>query len=111
MTGGRYAMTDNLYTYDYNDNPNLIQVYSITDRAVYRPTQRVYYRQLVMRHDGGELKPVVNEKVHVVVNDPQGKIVHENDLTTSEFGSVKGEFDLSHNVSLGEYAISVTVPK
>ena len=111
MTGQRYAMTDNLYTYDNNDNPNLIQVYSVTDRSVYRPTQRVYYRQLVMEHDGGNLKPVADATVHVVINDPQGKIIYESDSTSSEFGTVKGEFDLSHNVLLGEYQISVTVPK
>lgn len=108
--GNRYAITRPESTWDRGDNPDTFKVHSTTDRAVYRPGQPVYYRQVLMRRQGGELNPVVGKAVHVEVRDPKGKVIHRSDQTSSEFGSVSGQLDLPSEAPLGEYYIQVTFP-
>lgn len=112
-SGDRYAMTSNNYWYGgygYGDNRDELKIYSYTDRPVYRPGQKVYFRQLLtQRIKGGDLQPAKSIKVHVAVANPKGEQIFKQDLTTSEFGSINGEFNLPAETPLGEYAINAWV--
>ncbi|HTE18386.1 MAG TPA: MG2 domain-containing protein, partial [Armatimonadota bacterium] len=106
----RYATTEQIQTWGGDDNPELYKVYSIADRAVFRPGQRVHYRHIVQRRMGGELKPAASQHLQVRVRDPRGEIIHEKSESANEFGSISGELVLSAGAPLGEYAFEVTIP-
>jgi uncharacterized protein YfaS (alpha-2-macroglobulin family) len=108
--GSRYAATSRGWSADLTDNPELVKVYASTDRAVYRPGQTVRYRELVMRRERGDLKPLAGRHVKVEVRDPNGQAIFEREETASEFGSVHGEFALAAEAPLGEYTVLVTAP-
>lgn len=106
-----YALTNPRGWYYGSNDYGAFSVYSTTDRSVYRPQQTVHYRQLVMRRLSGELKPLANKSVKIVVTDPSGATIHKKTALSSEFGSVNGTFDLPTGAPLGEYYITCTVPR
>jgi uncharacterized protein YfaS (alpha-2-macroglobulin family) len=108
--GNRYAVTHQLYTPDRGDNPGTYRAYSVTDRSVYRPGQTVFYRQMMMKVEKGETRPLANEPLRVEVYDPKGQLIHERAESSNAFGSVSGDFDLISSAPLGEYSIQVRVP-
>jgi tetratricopeptide (TPR) repeat protein len=112
--GDRYAMTSQSYYYTgyYGDNRDELKVYSYTDRPVYRPAQKVYFRQiLTQRIKGGDQSPTKNVEVDVTVRNPKGETVFNKKITSSEFGTINGEFDLPTETPLGEYSIEAAVQR
>ena len=110
--GNRYAMTGAQYYgyYGYDDNREEAKVYSYTDRPVYRPAQKVYFRQILSRRvKGGDQAPMKGVEVTVIVTNPKGENIYEKKLTTSEFGTINGEFDLPAETPLGEYNVQAQV--
>ena len=113
--GDRYAMTGQSYSnygyYGYGDNRDELKVYAYTDRPVYRPGQKVYFREIVsQRVKGGDQVPAKNIKILVSVRNPKGEEIYTKTLTSSEFGTVNGEFDLPEETPLGEYSVNVSAP-
>ncbi len=111
--GNRYALTgSNYYGGYYGGNREEAKVYSYTDRPVYRPNQKVYFRQiLTKRVAGGDQAPMVGVEVNVTVTNPKGENIFTKKLTTSEFGTVNGEFMLPMETPLGEYTVQAHVPQ
>lgn len=112
--GDRYAMTGGSGGgyWGYGDNRDEFKVYSYTDRPVYRPGQKVYFRQILStRVKGGDQQPARGVAVKVTVTNPKSETIFEKTLTTSEFGTVNDEFILPKNTPLGEYAVNAEVPK
>ena len=111
--GDRYALTGQNYWWNGNnsDTRDEIKVYAYTDRPVYRPKQTVYFRQMLSKRAGGgsDLAPVVGTQVHVIVTSPKGDSVYDKTLTSSQFGTVNGSFDLPDGAALGEYNVSAQV--
>jgi prepilin-type processing-associated H-X9-DG protein len=58
------------------------------------------------RVQGGEFKPLKGAKMHLEIYDPRGEALFQKVLTTSEFGTINGEFELKGDAPLGEYSIS-----
>ncbi|MDQ3815319.1 MAG: MG2 domain-containing protein, partial [Armatimonadota bacterium] len=110
---GRYAMTGGqYYGYYYDDNREEMKVYSYTDRPVYRPGQKVYFRQiLTQRIKGGDQQAARGVEVRVTVQNPKGEKIFEKTLTTSEFGTINGELELPKDAPLGEYSVLAHVPQ
>jgi len=107
---GSYALTGQGQQ-AYAEPLQPLKVYSLTDRAVYRPEQVVHYRQLIMRRKGGEWRPAAGERIRVQISDPRGAQLLDRTLLAGEFGSINGELTLAEDAPLGEYTIQVTVPK
>jgi uncharacterized protein YfaS (alpha-2-macroglobulin family) len=80
-------------------------VYLYTDRPLYRPNQRVYFKGIVRQFEGGDYVPVVNQPVQVIVRNPEDTKVAQLTLTTNRFGSFAGAIDLPEKVPLGRYGI------
>jgi hypothetical protein len=111
-SGDRYAITGAGYYgyYGYGDNRDERKVYSYTDRPVYRPGQKVYFRQILTRRvKGGDQEPVKDEAVQVTIRNPRGETIFDQKMTSSEFGTVNGEFDLPAETPLGEYYVQAYV--
>lgn len=110
----RYAMTaaNNGGYWNEGDNADEYKVYSYTDRPVYRPGQKVYFRQILSsRTKGGDQQPAKGVAVKVTVNNPKGETIYQKTLTSSEFGTINGELTLPTTTPLGEYSVNAEVPK
>lgn len=81
----------------------------VTDRPIYRPDQKVYFRGILRADDDARYSlPSGVENVQVTVNAPDGSTVYQGPLPLSTYGTFNGEFALSPGAALGDYYISVT---
>jgi hypothetical protein len=112
VVGNRYAMTGNSYNGYYGDNREEMKVYSYTDRPVYRPGQKVYFRQILTQRDkSGDQIPAKNIKVTVSVTNPKGETFFTKSMVSSEFGTINGELTIPDGAPLGEYSCNANVPQ
>ncbi len=80
-----------------------------TDRKIYRPGQPLYYKIIAYQlYPDGTRKVIPNRELKVVLQDVNGKKVSEQELVTTEFGSLSGEFVLPNSGLNGEYSLRVT---
>ncbi len=65
-----------------------------TDRSIYRPGQKLYWKVLAYRgrQDLGKLRPAANAAASVWLEDINGQRVAEATAATNEFGTASGEF-------------------
>ncbi len=91
------------------DQLSEFKVYTITDRPVYRPAQTVKFKFWIghASFDQPEKTQFSDQKVEVLIHDPQGTEVSKQKLTTDEFGGVMGEYELPKEAPLGAYSISL----
>ena len=109
-SGDRYALTgaQNVYFGYYGDSDQN-RALGTTDRPVYRPGQKVNFRQILTKRKGGDWSPLVGAKFHVTANNPQGEEIFSKEFTSSEFGTINGEFELPAETPLGVYNISAVL--
>ncbi len=65
-----------------------------TDRSIYRPGQKIYWKILAFRgrRDLGRLRPAANTSASVWLEDINGQRVAEATAATNAFGTASGEF-------------------
>jgi uncharacterized protein YfaS (alpha-2-macroglobulin family) len=82
-----------------------------TDRSVYRPLQKLFFKAVVFHGRGEEARfRVLPEKaVTVSLQDANGEEIAKRALTTNAFGSVAGEFTLPAGRLLGAWTIRTDV--
>jgi uncharacterized protein YfaS (alpha-2-macroglobulin family) len=81
--------------------------YFFTDRPIYRPGQTVYFKGVLRADDDAHYSlPPEDTDVHVLIEDPQGTKVFEDELPLSDMGTLDGEFTMSEEAALGYYSIS-----
>lgn len=81
----------------------------LTDRAIYRPGQVVYFKGIVSKTNKGVETVAINKNVEVSFEDTNGDEVASLSLKTNEYGSVNGSFVLPSHGQLGEYSIVLTL--
>jgi uncharacterized protein YfaS (alpha-2-macroglobulin family) len=82
--------------------------YLFTDRPVYRPGQKVYWKGIVRERVENDYRvPPVNE-ARVILLDPENKRIAEQTLPVTERGTFAGEFILPQETPLGGYSFRVT---
>ena len=111
--GDRYALTgaQGVYFGYYGGDGEQQRALGTTDRPVYRPGQKVNFRQILTNRKGGAWNPLVGATIRVNASNPKGEQIFEKDFTSSEFGSVNGDFMLPTETPLGVYNISASLVK
>ncbi|MBR0236547.1 MAG: alpha-2-macroglobulin [Thermoguttaceae bacterium] len=95
----------------YDQQYNAVRVFSMTDRPVYRPAQKVQFKFWARRSqydkDGSDF---ANTSATLVINNPRGEELLRKDITFDEFGGYADEIELASDAMLGGYSISVRNP-
>ncbi|MGC9361018.1 MAG: alpha-2-macroglobulin family protein, partial [Anaerolineae bacterium] len=94
-----------------SERPDLNHLlYLSTDRQIYRPGQTVHFKGVLRRDDDAQYSlPDTDELIRMVVNDAQGRPVHEESFPLNEMGSLAGEVALGEAASLGYYQLTAWV--
>lgn len=83
------------------------EVYSFTDRPVYRPEQTVHFKHTLRRQQRGGYENAANRNVTLRIRNPQGEVVHEGTTKTNAFGTVSGDWTIPGEPPLGVYRMEV----
>lgn len=104
--------TYSLYRYSYNGgartNDNAGTYVSIfTDRAIYRPSQTVYYKAILYKLERKAVEVIADKALKVIVYDANGQTITEQNLKTNEFGSIASSFVIPASGLSGDFRIYV----
>jgi uncharacterized protein YfaS (alpha-2-macroglobulin family) len=81
--------------------------YLFTERPVYRPGQKVYFKGIVRERVENDYRIPDLREARVILLDPENKQVAEQSMGISERGSYSGEFTLPEETPLGGYSFKV----
>ena len=79
--------------------------YIYTDRPVYRPEQKAYFKGVVRRLGEGGYEPPTARAASVKITDQNSNEIFNKELPLSARGTFSGEVDLPAGASLGYYSI------
>lgn len=98
--------------YSNNGDPQTKNIYGFTDRSIYRPGQKIYYKVIFTDHPKGEEpKVLANESIQISLKDANYQEIAKLSRRTNEFGSVHGSFDLPKNLLNGNFTIEIIAEK
>ena len=110
MHNGQTAYFNNHYInyYPYQENNNTsYQLFSFTDRSIYRPGQTVYFKSIALKTENNSSQVVENTKIEAILFNTNDEEVSKQSFTTNAYGSISGEFILPNNGLNGEYYIEL----
>ncbi|QTV05208.1 alpha-2-macroglobulin family protein [Faecalibacter bovis] len=79
----------------------------LTDRAIYRPSQTIYYKSILYKTINKESEVIPNTPITIILNDVNGKEVAKTTGQTNEFGSFNGSFQIPASGLTGNFQIYV----
>ncbi len=83
--------------------------YIYTDRPIYRPAQKVYFKGILRQWNRDGYQLIDSKTVNVVVEDPNNGKIFEKDLPMSARGTFSGEIDIGDEAPLGSYNITAAI--
>ncbi|MHB9037230.1 MAG: alpha-2-macroglobulin family protein [Armatimonadota bacterium] len=84
-------------------------IYAYTERPVYRPGQRVYFRGIVRESEDNKYRVTANQPVTVEVRDDRDTLIYRGDLKTDRFGCYFGDFKLNDETASGYYGLTTSI--
>lgn len=99
----------NFYGYAYfpsNNEKNSEEYRLFTDRAVYRPSQKVCVGGIVFKQKGDDFNTVYDKKIKLTLTDPNNKVMSTQEVNSDEFGAFGADFTLPATVMPGYYYIN-----
>ena len=110
---GRMAFIgfDNAWYPSYQEHKSQVsyRAYLVTDRPVYRPSQKVEFkvwlRQSRYDEENAERGKYAGKKVNLKINDPMGTEVFAKTLVADEYGGVAASYELPEDAKLGAYTL------
>ena len=102
--GFHSVWTGNWHDADYNQ----VKVYSITDRPVYRPGQKVKFKFWVRRaqYDKNDSE-FAGHTFPLELWSPKGEKIHTVQMETDEYGGCDGEWEIPADATLGQYRLQL----
>ncbi|PCJ59514.1 MAG: alpha-2-macroglobulin [Planctomycetota bacterium] len=103
--GFQYYWNSSYYTQQYKQNKTFI----ITDRPVYKPGQKVYYKvwDRLAKYEEEDDVNLKGKSLHLKIQTPKYEELFTFTKTTDNFGGVNGEFTIPNDATLGSYRILV----
>jgi alpha-2-macroglobulin len=83
--------------------------YIYTDRPIYRPAQKVYFKGILRKWGRNGYELLDSKTVDVSIEDPNNGKVFEKELPLSTRGTFSGELDIADEAPLGSYNITAAV--
>lgn len=107
FTPAKYIYLSRTRYYEKKDNETKYQVY--TDRAIYRPGQKVHVTAIsyTVKKWLDASVPGKSMELKFVLSDANWKQVAEQKVTTDEYGTASIDFELPKEGKTGQYSISV----
>ena len=107
---GRFAylgFTGVWYGRRYDAEYHATKVYTITDRPVYRPEQKVHYKFWVRhaQYDMPDNSEFADREFTVQLLSPKGEKVFSGIKKTDAYGGIEGEYAVAADASLGVYGL------
>nr|MBA2647891.1 hypothetical protein [Pyrinomonadaceae bacterium] len=87
------------------DSDNSLIGYIYTDRPVYRPAQKIYFKGVLRRRGDEGYEMIGARSVNVSVEDPNGGKIFERVLPLSPRGTFSGEVETAAEAPLGNYRV------
>ena len=103
-----FAISDleSFYFGDFDEPNGNIQSYIYTDRPIYRPNHKVFFKGILRgMDDQGQYRPIKADTVMVTVKDANDARVFEQEVRLSKRGTFNGELTLAEEAPLGTYRI------
>lgn len=93
----------------YDQDYNMVKVFTMTDRPVYRPDQKVQFKLWVRRaqYDQDTTSEFAKQTFPVEIYNPKGEKIYSQTLETDEYAGLVGELPLPKDAPLGMYNISI----
>jgi len=97
------------YGQQHDPEYHATKVFSITDRPVYRPDQKVQFKFWIAhaKYDVNDNKAYADRSFTVQIHNPKGEKIHEKAYTSDEYAGLSGEFTLPKDATLGTYGVHV----
>ncbi len=101
---------EGIYLYSYEKSTDVKdrnETFLFTDRSIYRPGQKVFFKGIVVTRfgDGKETKPATNFKTKILVFDANYQKQKSITVTTNEYGSYSGSFELPQGLLNGNFTL------
>ncbi|HID27303.1 MAG TPA: hypothetical protein EYP22_05700, partial [Methanosarcinales archaeon] len=85
------------------------KVYIYTDRPIYRPSQKVFFKVVVWNNTAGNFSISKDVQCNLKIYTPKRDSIYKKEFLTNEFGTFSGNITLSEEPPLGRYQIEVSV--
>ncbi|MEQ8223527.1 MAG: MG2 domain-containing protein, partial [Candidatus Eremiobacterota bacterium] len=82
--------------------------YIYTDRPVYRPSQKVFFKGTIRYEKNGKLEYVAGEDMKISIKDAKNSEIYKKNIKTDDYGAISGDITLSEEPPLGTYRIICT---
>ena len=102
-----YFNGNNYPYYKYSPREDTEKAFLFTDRAIYRPGQKVYFKGIALLRKKNKSVVLSNEKVAVTLFDANYQKLKSLKLLSNEYGSFTGEFRLPSQTLTGNFSIKV----
>ena len=92
-----------------NDQEPFVNLNIFTDRAIYRPGQKVFFKVIADLQKQTDRKVLENQELKIVLSDVNGENIGEQMVRTNAYGSASGEFILPAQMLTGTCRIAAAV--
>ncbi len=106
LDGNECALLTQQSSY-YQPRLSELTCYAYTDRPVYRPGDKLYWRAIVRERNEGLYHLPKTSKFQVTLLNARGEKVGSQECETSEFGTIAGDWTVGEGSPLGMWRISV----
>jgi hypothetical protein len=110
--GDEFAISDLdsfYYGADEEGDDRSLTGYIYTDRPVYRPDQKAYFKGILRRRTKKGYEMVGGQSVSVTIENYKGDKLCQQELALSENGTFSGEVEIPEEATLGNYQITARV--
>ncbi|MHC4873247.1 MAG: alpha-2-macroglobulin family protein, partial [Planctomycetota bacterium] len=97
------------YSSRYDHSWQQVKPFGITDRPVYRPGQKSYFKVWVRKAEYGlgEVSLYAGKNYSVRIHDGRGQKIFEKTYKSDMWGGIAGELEFAEDATLGSYRLSV----